>query len=189
MPAFSTFACARLFALITLFLAPEMTTSVSEVANLTVRWDAHGVTIVRVERTLQPKTAPLIRYRGRFEARAVQHAGAGDKTLDFVRFDFPLLAPAESIDEMTDDARRLGEKLRANVTATTTVRVPLPRGATAISVWDSAAHRAVLVALPPPGSTATPPPAASTPTPTAPRPAAAGAPAPVRSGGAAGTRR
>jgi hypothetical protein len=130
-----------------LFFAPEMTTNVGEVANLTVRWDQHGVSIVRVERALLPRPAPLLRYRGRFEARAVDTAHGADKTLDFVRFDFPLMAPAESRDEMTAEAQAFGDKLRANVTATTIVRVPLPRGATAISVYDTASHKAVSVSL------------------------------------------
>jgi len=153
-----------------------MTTNVGEVANLTVRWDQKGVTIVKVERALLAKPAAMMRYRGRFEARAL---GAANKTLDFVRFDFPLLAAAESGDEMTDEARTLGEKLRANVTATTVVRVPLPRGATAIAVWDTAAHKGVSVSLTPSPSAA---PAAATPA--APTP-----PAPARSAGAGSTRK
>jgi hypothetical protein len=159
---------AMLALLFSLFFAPEMTTNVGEVANLTVRWDQRTITIVRVERTLLPKPTPLIRYRGRFEARAVDNTH-GDKTLDFVRFDFPLMAPAESRDEMTEDARLVGEKLRANLTATTIVRVPLPRGATAISVYDTASHKTVAVPLTPP--------------------AAAPARSPARSGGAGSTKR
>jgi hypothetical protein len=136
--------------LLGLLLAPEMTTDVGEVATITVRWDKGAVSILRVERTLLARTTQLVRYRGRFEARAVDASRGGDKTLDFVRFDFPLMAVAESRDEMTDEARTLGEKLRANVTATTFVRVPLPRGATAVSVYDSATRKTVTSTLTPP---------------------------------------
>jgi hypothetical protein len=129
--------------LVTLLLAPEVTTDVGEVATLSVRWDKGAVTILRVERVLLARPTHLIRFRGRFEARAV----VGDKMLDFVRFDFPLLAPAESADEMTDEANQIGAKLRAHVTATTTVRVPIPHGATAIGVYDTGTHKLVTAPL------------------------------------------
>jgi hypothetical protein len=143
--------------LVTLLLAPEATTDVGEIATLTVRWDKGNLSIVRIERSLLPRPTRLLRYRGRFEARAVDSTHGGDKTLDFVRFDIPLMAPADSADEMTDEARALAEKLRANVTATTFVRVPLPRGATAVSVYDTATKKTVVKPLTPP------PPASSSP--------------------------
>jgi len=156
--------------LLTLLLAPEVTTDVGEVATLTVRWDKGAVTILRVERTLLARPTHLVRFRGRFEARAV----GGDKPLDFVRFDFPLLAPADSSDEMTEEAARLGAKLRAHVTATTTVRVPIPPGATAVAVYDTASHKLVSAALGPAKAMAPAAPAATAPAP-APPGSAAGA--------------
>jgi hypothetical protein len=164
--------------LLTLLLAPEVTTDVGEVATLTMRWDKGAVTILRVERTLLARPTHLVRFRGRFEARAL----AGDKPLDFVRFDFPLLAPADSSDEMTEEAAKLGANLRAHVTATTTVRVPLPPGATAVAVYDTASHKLVSAPLGP--AKAAPAPATTAPATKAPPPAPPGSAA-----GASGSTR
>ncbi|MDB4966857.1 MAG: hypothetical protein JWN44_2546 [Myxococcales bacterium] len=133
--------------LITLFLSPatsDSTALVAEQAKLTVRYDKGAVTIVRVERQPMKSPARMPRWRGRFEARAV----AAGKTLDFVRFDFPLMAAAEAPDDVTEDAAALGRKLREHVTATTIVKAPLPPGATQVVIYDSATKKTVSVDLP-----------------------------------------
>ncbi len=147
--------------LITLFFAPstisqrDETVLVTETARLTVKYERGAVSILRVER--QPLASPerMARWRGRFEARAV--AGAG-KTIDFVRFDFPLMAQAESPDDATDEAQQLGRRLRENVTATTIVRAPIPPGATSVAIYDSVTRKSTSAALPAPASA---PPAAA----------------------------
>jgi hypothetical protein len=163
--------------LVTLFLAPEVTTDVGEVATLTVRWDKGAVTILKVDRAPLPRRTHLQRFRGRFEARALG-AGSADKVLDFVRFDFPLMAMADSADEMGEEAAELGARMRAHVTATTSVRVPLPPGATVVAVYDTGTHKLVTASLSPsrPAADRQPGPA----------PAAASTPA---SAGAAGSTR
>jgi hypothetical protein len=87
------------------------------------------------------------RWRGRFEARAV--AGAG-KIVDFVRFDFPLMASAEAPDDVTEDAKKLGKNIREHVTATMIVRAPLPPEATGVAIYDTATRKTVSADLPPP---------------------------------------
>jgi hypothetical protein len=144
--------------LVTLYFAPTKATTqdatalVAEQARLTVRYDKGAVTILKVER--QPLGSPvrMPRWRGRFEARAV----AGDKTLDFVRFDFPLMAAAEAPDDVTEEARVLGKKIREHVTATTIVKAPLPAGANAIAIYDNVTRKSTTVELPA-AATAAPP--------------------------------
>lgn len=143
--------------LITLILAPatvqaDATALVSEQAKVTLRYAKGAVTIVRVERQPLASPARMPRWRGRFEARAV----AGGKTVDFVRFDFPLMAAAEAPDDVTVEAKELGQKLREHVTATTVVRAPLPPGATSIAIYDSVTRKTTAADLP-----ATPTPAAA----------------------------
>ena len=141
---------AMLALLITLFLTPiatnasDETVLVNEMAKLTVKYDRGAVTIVRVERQPLPSPQRMRRWRGRFEARAV----AGGKTVDFVRFDFPLMAAAEAPDDVTEDAKKAGEKLREHVTATTIVRTPLPAGATSVTIYDSVTKRSATADLP-----------------------------------------
>jgi hypothetical protein len=131
-----------------------MTRPAIHFADVTLRWDKGTLSVVKVARAELPQPTALRRWRGRFEARAL----AGQKLLDYVRFDFPLLATAESGDEMTVEATSFGRKLRSGVTATATVRVPLPDGATAASIYDSETRRSVAVTLP---TAAPPPPAAA----------------------------
>src|SRR2546429_3297633 len=128
--------------LITLFLTPSGADSsalVSEQVKLTLRYDKGAVSILRVERQALKSPARLPRWRGRFEARAV----GGGKTLDFVRFDFPLMAAAESPDDATEEAAALGKKLREHVTATTIVKTPLPEGAKQIAIYDSVTKKTI----------------------------------------------
>src|SRR4051812_35248716 len=115
---------AMLALLITLFLTPiagsnarDETALVNEMAKLTVKYDHGALSILRVERVALKSPERMRRWRGRFEARAV----GGGKTIDFVRFDFPLMAEAESADDATEDAKKVGKKLREHVTATTIV--------------------------------------------------------------------
>jgi hypothetical protein len=133
--------------LITLFLTPSGADSsalVSEQAKLTLRYDKGAVSILRVERQPLKSPARLPRWRGRFEARAV----GGGKTLDFVRFDFPLMAAAEAPDDVTEEAAALGKKLREHVTATTIVKAPLPEGARQIAIYDSLTKKTITADLP-----------------------------------------
>ncbi len=163
---------AMIALLVTLFLTPTSATArdestlVNEVAALTVKYDHGAVHILRVERQTLPSPERMRRWRGRFEARAL---GGGGKVLDLVRFDFPLMAAAESPDDTTADAKQLGQKLREHVTATAIVRAPLPAGATAVAVYDSVTRKSVSADLP---SRATPASRASPASP--PPPAAAG---------------
>jgi hypothetical protein len=99
-----------------------------------------AVTAVKLGRFEQPTA--LRRFRGRFAARVL----AGKKIVDEVQFDFPLLAAAESSD--VDEANRaLAERLRAGVTATTRVRVPIWDGADGLEIYDAQTRRVLAVAL------------------------------------------
>lgn len=140
--------------LITLILTPssalprDETVLVSEMATLTVKWEHGAVSILKVERTPLKNPERMRRWRGRFEARAL---GAGGKPIDFVRFDFPLMAAAESPDDVTEDAKKLGQKIRENVKATMIVRAPLPPGAASVAVFDTVTRKTVSADLPPAG--------------------------------------
>ena len=135
--------------LVTLFLTPiaapqrDETAVVNEMAQLTVKYDRGAISVLRVERLPLPSPQRLRRWRGRFEARVV----GGGKTLDFVRFDFPLMAAAEAPEDVTEEAKQLGAKLREHVTATTLVRVPLPAAATAVTIYDSITKLSVSASL------------------------------------------
>lgn len=152
--------------LIAVLLTPDWTVEVSQVAKLTLKYERGDVAILRVEREKLPAAKKLQRWRGRYEARASD----GKQTLELVRFDFPLMAAAEAPDDSTIEAQDLGRKLRENVTATTIVRVPLPPGATSVTIYDTTTKKTVSRPLPaataaattaPPPTTATPPPAAA----------------------------
>src|SRR3954468_14236215 len=150
MPTARVTMTLMLALLITLFLTPiatnarDETVLVNEMAKLTVRYERGALSIVRVERQALKSPERMRRWRGRFEARAV----AGGKTLDFVRFDFPLMAEAETPDDTTAEAAKVGQKLREHVTATTIVRVPLPACATSVAVWDGATKKLATADLP-----------------------------------------
>jgi hypothetical protein len=137
-----------LLLVITLFFAPpiaaDLTRPATHFADVTLRWDKGALSLVKVTRVELPRPTALRRWRGRFEARAL----AGQKLLDFVRFDFPLLAAAESGDDMTAEATAFGRKLRSGVTATTVIRLPLPDGATAATIYDSETRKSLPVTLP-----------------------------------------
>lgn len=138
--------------LITLFLTPntvskrDETTLVNETARLTVKYDHGAISILRVERQPLPSPERLPRWRGRFEARAVNRDG---KPIDFVRFDFPLMAAAEAPEDATEEAKKLGQTLREHVTATTIVRAPIAAGATSFAIYDSVTKKSVSADLPP----------------------------------------
>jgi hypothetical protein len=150
---------AMLALLITLFLTPiatnarDETVLVNEMAKLTVKYDHGALSILRVERLPLKSPERMRRWRGRFEARAV----GGGKTLDFVRFDFPLMAEAEAPDDATEDAKKVGKTLREHVTATAIVRAPMPAGATSVAIYDSATKKSASADL---AWTPTAPPAA-----------------------------
>jgi hypothetical protein len=137
--------------LITLALTPssalprDETALVNEMARVVVRWDHGALAILKVERQPLPNPERMRRWRGRFEARAV---GSDGKPIDFVRFDFPLMAAAESPDDVTEDAKKLGAKFRENVKATAVVKVPLPAGATSVAVYDIVTRKSTSADLP-----------------------------------------
>ena len=137
--------------LVTLALTPsttlprDETALVNEVAMATVRWDHGTLSVLKVERFTLPSPERMRRWRGRFEARAM--AGEG-KPVDFVRFDFPLMAAAEAPEDVTEDAKKLGQKFRENVKATVIVRIPLPPGATAVAIYDVVTRKSVAADLP-----------------------------------------
>jgi hypothetical protein len=141
--------------LITLFLTPspvsrrDETALVNETARLTVKYERGALSILRVEREKLVAPERLPRWRGRFEARAV--AGGG-KTIDFVRFDFPLMAAAEAPEDTTPEAAQVGKTLREHVTATTIVRAPVPAGATSVSIYDTVTRKSATAELPAKGS-------------------------------------
>lgn len=143
-----------LFLTPTLLLTPtstlprDETSLVNETAKVTVKYDHGSITILRVEREPLPSPQRMRRWRGRFEARAV----AGGKTIDFVRFDFPLMAQAEAPEDVTEDAKKVGKNLREHVTATTVVRVPLPPAATSVAIYDTVTKKTATAALPAPGA-------------------------------------
>lgn len=136
--------------LMTLCLTPQTaiprdeTTLVKEMARLTVKYDHGVVRILKAERVTLPSPERMRRWRGRFEARAV----AAGKTIDFVRFDFPLMAEAETPEDTTEGAKQIGQKLRDHVTATALVRAPLPPGATSVAVYDTFTKRSATADLP-----------------------------------------
>lgn len=146
---------AMIALLITLFLTPgaanaarDETAVVNEMAKLTVKYDRGSISILRVERQALASPQRMRRWRGRFEARAV----GGGKTVDFVRFDFPLMAPAEAPEDVTEDAKKVGQKLREHVTATTIVRAPLPPSATSVAIYDTVTKKSATAALPAPAA-------------------------------------
>jgi hypothetical protein len=151
--------------LLAVLLTPDWTVEASQMAKLTLKYERGEVAILRVEREQLAAPKKLQRWRGRYEARASD----GKQTLELVRFDFPLMAAAEAPDDSTIEAQDLGRKLRENVTATTIVRVPLPPGATTVTIYDTTTKKSVSRALPAaaaattaaPPTTATPPPAAA----------------------------
>jgi hypothetical protein len=98
------------------------------------------IVATRIGRFAQPTA--LRRFRGRFTVRVLH-----DKSvLVEYPFDFPLSAEAEDPD--ADDATvALGDRFRKGVTATTTVRAPLPDGADTLAIYDTQTKRTVTAAL------------------------------------------
>ncbi len=144
---------AMIALLITLALTPsstlprDETALVTEMARLVVRWDHGAMAILKVERQPLPNPQRMRRWRGRFEARAL---GSDGKALDFVRFDFPLMAAAESPEDVTEDAKIVAQKFRENVKSTAIVKVPLPAGATSVAIYDIVTRKSASADLPPP---------------------------------------
>jgi hypothetical protein len=120
----------------------RFTAATVEYVDVELRWSRGQLTILSVKHGRFDKPTALARFRGRFEARAL----AKGATREHVAFDFPLLANAET-DDATTESRAIGGRLRGGVTATTTVRLPLPDGADAIAVYDSASKRTVTAPL------------------------------------------
>jgi hypothetical protein len=127
-----------------LWLAPQiaMTAPVVRYADVTVQVDKKQLSVIEVKpgRFEQPTALP--RYRGRFVARALH----GERILEEVRLDLPLLADAETEDTAEAD-RRFAERLRQGVSVKARVRVPLPEGADAIVIVDTRGGRSARVSL------------------------------------------
>lgn len=163
--------------LITLFLTPtsvsrrDETVLVNETARLTVKYDRGALSILHVERQALPSPERLPRWRGRFEARAV---GRDGKPIDFVRFDFPLMAAAEAPEDAIEDAKKLGQTLREHVTATTIVRAPIAPGATTVTIYDTVTRKSASAELPTATAPASPAPTTQRAKEAAPPAAAAG---------------
>src|SRR5262249_29190514 len=113
-------------------------------ADVEMRYSAGSLSVVRITRGSFGRPTSLRRYRGRFEAQARK----GDKLLETARFDFPLLADAET-EDVAPDARAAAAKIRSRAEVTTTVRVPLPEGCDQIVVVDTKTHAQVRVELRP----------------------------------------
>jgi hypothetical protein len=158
----SRYAPAVLFALaVVLFCTPPPSALVNVLgyADVDARYERGEVTILAVHRGRFAKPTTLTRWKGRFVASAVK----GSKTLSQVEFNFPLVAEAESPVDVEPEEKKVADKLRSGVTSTTTVRVPLPDGADAISIWDAVSRKTVTRSLsepaPAPPSTKAAPPA------------------------------
>jgi hypothetical protein len=116
------------------------TAPVLEYADLTLDYAAGRVKVSESKRGRFAHPTALERFRGRFEARAIRRTGSSkqqvEHVLERVRFDFPLLADAET-DDASQEARELADRLRAGVVSHTQVRVPLPDGTDAVAVVDT----------------------------------------------------
>ncbi len=123
-------------------LAGSHSAPVRAYADLDLRFQGGKLLFVRVVRGTFPRPTTLRRYRGRFEAQARR----GAQLLEAARFDFPLLAEAET-DDVEAEARKAASSIRGAVNANTTVRVPLPEGCDAIVVVDDKTGAQVVVDL------------------------------------------
>jgi hypothetical protein len=124
---------------------PESTTrgesprAVSDYADLTLRWERGKLTVEKVEAGRFARPTVMKRYTGRFEARATR----GGKTLDAVRFDFPLLGDADS-----GERKDLDDQLKAHLSTVARVRLPLPDGADGIAIADTHGSAVLRLAAP-----------------------------------------
>jgi len=130
----------------------------SRFADVDVKFQRGHVSVTAVKLDRFERPTALRRFRGRFAARVL----AGKRVVDEVLFDFPLLGAAESSD--VDDANRaLADRLRAGVTATTRVRVPIYDGADGLEIYDTQTRRVLPVPLKDSPAAAPPAPAATNP--------------------------
>ncbi len=123
-------------------LPQQMTAPVRAYADVVIAVTGERLTVVEVRRGRFDKPTALPRFRGRFAVRAL----AGNKILEEVHVDLPLLADAET-DDASDDARRFAAQLRKGVSVKARVRVPLPEGADALSIVDAHTARVTRVPL------------------------------------------
>jgi hypothetical protein len=136
--------------LLTLFLAPKAaappqaaeTAPATSYVDVTVRYERGALSVVKVSRGTFARPTSLRRFRGRFEARALK----GATVREWMPFDFPLLAD-DPIDDATVEAQELGQRLRSGLTATTTVRLPLPADADGALIYDTRSKQSVAVTL------------------------------------------
>ena len=135
---------------------PDRTAPAAEYADVTTLLAGDSAAIAEVTRGRFARPTALLRYRGRFELRALRKG----VVVEHVQFDFPLGAELDS-DDFTVEARKLQEQLRKNLTARTRVRLPLPPGADAIAIYDARSRRTITFVLKaaPAGAASTAPPA------------------------------
>jgi hypothetical protein len=128
------------------------TVTVTAYADVQLRYQLGRVVMDHLTLGRFARPTALNRFRGRFRARSLK----GGQILETVQFDFPLVAEAEAPDDTTEEAKAVANRLRAGVTSSTTVRVPLPEGTDAVAIEDRDGKRLGRYALTgaPPGSDA-----------------------------------
>lgn len=123
---------------------PRVIAGVTTYADVELKYVRGEVIIQKIKPGRFAKPTALPRYRGRFTAIIAK----GKQNLVELEFDFPLVARAES-EDMSEEARQLGKKLRDGVTSQTTVRVPWPDGAERLIVYDAVTGARVTAPLAP----------------------------------------
>lgn len=124
-------------------VAAVMTAPAARWADVELRFQRGKLSLVAVTLGSFDKPTALRRFRGRFEARVLE----GKKLVESVQFDFPLLGAAESSDTAVEN-RAVAERLRAGVTTTATVRVPIYDRADGLEIYDRELRTTLPVALP-----------------------------------------
>jgi hypothetical protein len=125
----------------------ERPAAFTQFLELDLRYGSGRLEIEKIKRTAADPPRPYRRFPGRFEARLEERDGG--RTVDSFYFDVPLLREADNTDDMTLEARKLGEKIRSGVKARFHISVPLPPGATRLSIIDGKTkHKAAAIAIP-----------------------------------------
>jgi hypothetical protein len=103
-----------------------------EYVDVELRYVAGKVELIGTTRGTFATPARMQRFVGRFTARLQKKGGP----IDELHFDFPLLAKAETPEDTAADAKRLADRIRSGVTATTKVRLPLYPGVETVVILD-----------------------------------------------------
>ena len=109
------------------FAEPTKPPLVTAWMDLTLRFSEGRVTLVRVASGRFATPTRLPRWTGRWAIDVL----AGERVIDRVVFDFPLLGAADAGNEQV-----LDRELRARTSSETVVRVPLVEGAEALRVVE-----------------------------------------------------